>query len=151
MPWTMVWLATAVLFGGILVAAQGPIYARLAGGLNDNPLAAAFLAFFAATSLLGLILLASGIDYPKPSRVARLPLWVWLGGLFGVYQVIVSMIAIPKLGVTLFITIIVLGNMLGGSLYDHFGMFGLERRPLTIGSVVGISLVFLGVLIKVRN
>jgi hypothetical protein len=37
MPWTMMGLAAAVLLGGILVA-------RLAGGLNDNRLAAAFLA-----------------------------------------------------------------------------------------------------------
>jgi transporter family-2 protein len=147
----MIGLAAAVLIGGILVAAQGPIYARLAGGLNDNPLAAAFLAFFTAAIFLGLILLAPGFERPKLPHLARLPPWVWLGGVFGAYQVIVSMIAVPRLGVTLFIMIVVLGNMLGGSLYDHFGMFGLERRPLTIGSALGIGFMFLGVLIKVRS
>ena len=147
----MIGLAAAVLLGGIAVAAQGPIYARLAGGLNDNPLAAAFLAFITASGFLGLVLLASGLDCPRLSHLARLPPWVWLGGVFGAYQVIVSMIAVPRLGATLFIMIAVLGNMLGGSLYDHLGMFGLERRPLTIGSVLGIGLVFLGVLIKARE
>lgn len=37
---------------------------------------------------------------------------------------IVSMAAIPRLGLTLFLAIVVLGNMVGGVLYDHFGMFG---------------------------
>jgi len=151
MACSFVGLAAAALVGGLLVAAQGPIYARLAAGLANNALAAAFLAFFTATICLALVLVASGAGRPQPSVIAKLPFWVWLGGLFGAYQVVVSMTAVPQLGATLFIMLVVVGNMLGGALYDQFGMFGLERRPLTVGSLLGIGLAVLGVLIKVRS
>ncbi len=151
MPWTTAGLAAAALVGGVLVAAQGPIYARLADGLDHNLLAAAFLAFLTATVFLGLIVLVSGVSLPQPSGLARMPAWVWLGGLFGAYQVMVSMTAVPRLGVVSFIMIVVLGNMLGSAVYDQFGWFGLERRPLSIGAILGICIAFLGVLLKVRS
>jgi uncharacterized membrane protein YdcZ (DUF606 family) len=61
----------------VLVDGWPDVHAR-ADGLCDNFLAAAFVAFFTATTFLGLVLVVSGTSVPKPSALAQLPLWVWL-------------------------------------------------------------------------
>jgi transporter family-2 protein len=137
----------SVVLGGVLVAAQGPIYARLSALVGGNPLAPAFLAFATATLVLGAALLAGQVRLPDARQLAALPWWVWLGGLFGAYQVMVSMQAVPVLGVTLFLMLVILGNMAGAAVFDHFGWFGLPRRPVDLKAVLGIALIFAGVLL----
>tara|TARA_R110002020_G_scaffold32962_14_gene100895 strand:- start:2478 stop:2939 length:462 start_codon:yes stop_codon:yes gene_type:complete len=138
-------LGSAAMLGGVLIAAQGPIYARMSAALGGNPLFAALLAFGLATLVLGLTVLVTRASAPDVGQLARLPWWVWLGGLFGAYQVLVSMQAVPRLGVTLFLMLVILGNMLGATVFDHFGWFGLPRRPLTPGAGLGIALMLAGV------
>ena len=121
-------LALAVILGGCLVAAQGPIYARMASGLGAHPLVPVFLAFASAALVLGVCLLIGQIRLPEARQVLALPWWLWLGGLFGAYQVMISTLAVPRLGVTLFLMLVILGNMAGAVILDHFGWFGLSRR-----------------------
>ncbi|MEZ5397846.1 MAG: DMT family transporter [Bryobacterales bacterium] len=137
--------------GGMLVAAQGPIYARLSEGLGRDPLLAVFLAFLTATFVTGLIaVLAGSFRSFTPVTLAALPMWVWLGGLFGAIQVVISMQSIPILGVTLFLVIVVTGNLAGGALYDNFGMMGLAERPFSIAKAIGLCLVIAGVSVVAR-
>ncbi len=138
--------------GGMLVAAQGPIYARLSEGLGRDHLLAVFLAFATATFATGISALATGsfrtLSVPT---LAQLPYWVWLGGLFGAVHVLISMQSIPVLGVTMFLTIVVAGNMVGAAAYDHIGAMGLAERPITAWKVFGLVLVVLGVGIVARS
>jgi transporter family-2 protein len=138
-------LIAASILGGVLIAAQGPIYARMASELNGNKLAAAWLAFVVATTALSVVLLVTRTSLPSVTELRLLPAWIWIGGLFGVYQVLVSMNAVPHLGVTLFIALVILGNLAAGLLYDHFGMFGLNIKPINFQSSIGVSLIVLGV------
>lgn len=151
MPLALPALAAAAFVGGLLVAAQGPIYARLGQSLGNNTLAATFFAFLTGAGAIGLVLLAVGGPFPKSSELARVPAWVWLGGLFGAYHVAVSMLAVPRLGAALFVMIALLGSLAGSALYDHFALFGLERRPLSAASVIGTLVVLAGVAIKIRG
>ena len=139
--------ALAAFAGGVLVAAQGPIYARLASSLDGNMLVAAFLAFGTATLALGLVLIATQTRLPALTQLALLPWWAWLGGLFGIYQVLASMQAVPRLGVTLFLMLVIAGNLLGAVIFDQHGWFGLPKRPLSLAAVSGILLVMAGVLL----
>ena len=144
-------MGLAAVMGGILVAAQGPIYARLSAALGGNPLFAAFLAFGVATLALGVLLVVSRATAPDAAQLTRLPWWVWLGGLFGVYQVLVSMQAVPRLGVTLFLMLVILGNMIGAALFDQQGWFGLPQRPLSLAGLAGIVMVLAGALLTVNR
>ena len=137
-------LALAVILGGCLVAAQGPMYARMAAGLGAHPLVPVFLAFASATLVLGACLLIGQIRLPGAKQVLGLPWWVWLGGLFGACQVMISTLAVPRLGVTLFLMLVILGNMAGAVILDHFGWFGLPRRPVSPNAIIGIALVLAG-------
>lgn len=132
--------------GGMLVAAQGPIYAWLSEGLGRNPILGVFLAFATATLITGLIAFATGsLRTLTVSALISLPRWVWLGGLFGAFQVVISMWTIPVLGVTFFVVAVVTGNLVGGVLYDHFGMMGLTERPFSVAKALGLGLVIVGV------
>ena len=112
-------LGGLALFGGFLVAAQGPIYARLSEGLGRDHMTAVFLAFLTATIALGILVLATGRHRTLvPGDLIRLPYWVWLGGLFGAIHVAISMQTIPVLGVSAFIVIVVAGNLIGAAVYD---------------------------------
>lgn len=142
-------LGLAALLGGMLIAAQGPIYARMAAALGGNPLVSAFLAFAVATAALGLMLLLMQPRWPQLSQLRSLPWWVWLGGLFGVYQVLVSMQAVPRLGVTAFLMLVILGNMIAAAVFDNYGWFGLPRRPLTSATMLGIGLMLAGVFLTI--
>tara|TARA_R100001369_G_scaffold7022_2_gene18099 strand:+ start:424 stop:882 length:459 start_codon:yes stop_codon:yes gene_type:complete len=132
--------------GGMLVAAQGPIYARLAEGLSRNYLLAVFLAFATAALVTGIMALATGsFRGLSATTLSGLPIWVWLGGMFGAVHVVISMQSIPALGVTLFLVIVVTGNLAGAARYDHFGAMGLAERPFSLVKAFGLALVVLGV------
>ena len=149
-PATLIFAAMAFV-GGMLVAAQGPIYARLSAGLNRDYLLAVFLAFSTAAVLTGALALLSGsFRSLSVATLSHLPLWVWLGGVFGAIHVVISMQSIPALGATLFLVIVVTGNLVGAAMYDHFGAMGLEVRSFSFAKGLGLLLVVAGIGIAVR-
>ncbi|AML51049.1 DMT family transporter [Falsihalocynthiibacter arcticus] len=146
MPAVPIIFGAMAFLGGILVAAQGPIYARLSEGLGRNYLLAVFLAFTTAAFVTGIMALATGsFRGLTTATLTGSPLWVWLGGMFGAVHVVISMQSIPVLGVTLFLVIVVTGNLVGAALYDHIGAMGLVGRPFSLGKGLGLALVILGV------
>ncbi len=147
------WLLSdfSAVVGGMLVAAQGPIYAKLSGELNRDPLAAVFVAFLTATLAIGLLALVSGSWRSISATVLLgLPSWVWLGGLLGACHVMISMRAIPVTGATAFLVLVVAANLIGASIYDHIGAFGLEERPFGMARLLGVMTVLVGVVITVK-
>lgn len=151
MPVVLLLFGALAFLGGVLVAAQGPIYARLAEGLGRNYLLAVFLAFTTAAFVTGIMALATGsFRGLTTATLTGLPLWVWLGGLFGAVQVVISMQSIPVLGVTLFLIIVVTGNLIGAALYDHLGAMGLAERPFSPAKALGLAIVIFGVGVVAR-
>lgn len=139
------------VIGGMLVAAQGPIYAKLSEELNRDPLAAVFLAFLTATVATGLLVFGLGNWRSiSASNLTSLPPWVWLGGLLGACHVVISMQAIPLTGVAAFLVLVIAGNLIGAAVYDHVGAFGLTARPFSSTRLMGLVLVVVGVLVTVR-
>jgi len=123
----------------------------LSEGLNRDPLAAVFVAFLSATVATGMLVLATG-NWGSLSVVGlvALPPWVWLGGLLGVCQVMISMRAIPLLGVSVFLVMVIAGNLVAAALYDHFGVFGLAPRSFTRMRLGGLIIVVVGALLTTR-
>lgn len=144
--------AALAFLGGVLVAAQAPIYARLSDGLNRDYLLAVFLAFATATAAAGMFsLIAGGFRNLTISVLVSLPPWVWLGSLFGAIHVVISMQCIPVLGVSLFLVLVVTGNLVGGALYDHLGAMGLEVRTFSIAKGLGLAIILAGVIIVAHS
>lgn len=136
-------LIAAVIVGGALIAAQGPIYTRMAAGLG-GPVQAALIAFAIGTGALFLGLAAMGGPWPRRADMAALPIWVWFGGLIGVYVVLVSILAVPRLGVASYMVCVILGQLTASYAYDRIGAFGMAAREFSTTNLLGLVLVGLG-------
>jgi len=140
------WLIIASLLGGGLIAAQGPIYARMSSHLGSS-VNAAMLAFVVATLAIVLVAILMKTQLPTFEQLGAMPKWVWLGALVGVYQVLVSIAAVPALGVGSFVLIVVFGQIFASQIYDQFGWFGMEQRSIDLKSAIGMIVMGGGLLL----
>ena len=91
--------------------------------------------------------LAARISVPAAARVADVPWWAYLGGIVGVIYVLTVSVVARKLGATPLLFLVLAGQVISSLLFDHFGLIGFPKSPLTLSKLVGIGLVILGVLV----
>ena len=121
--WAVLGVLVAVAVGALLPL-QALINARL-GALTHGALYASFVSFLVGTCLLGTIMLLVRTPLLPAQPVAALPGWIWLGGAIGASLVLVATLLVPKIGAGALICLIVLGQVLGSLLLDHFGVPGI--------------------------
>ena len=136
-------LILAVILGGALIAAQGPIYSRMAEHLG-GALQTATLAFGTGTLALMVLLSVSHSPWPRKADILAVPVWMWAGGLIGVYMVLTSILAVPRLGVASYMVCVIVGQLAAGYAYDRFGAFGMGVRDFSTANLTGLALVALG-------
>ena len=130
-------------------ALQGPTNARLVTAVG-SPLNAAFVSFAVGTVALGCLAVALQTR-PDTAAVRGLPWWTWIGGLYGAIFVVSAAWAVPRLGVAMTVILMVAGQILISVLLDHFGALGVPRQPLNLTRLLGVALVFGGVLLVRRG
>lgn len=138
-------IAVAIVIGAILPV-QGLLNARL-GTQVGGPVAAAFVSFVIGTLALGAYLLASrhGLRFAPD---ARMPVWIWMGGLIGALYVAAFTLLIPRLGAASIICLTIFGQVTASLLLDHFGVLQTQR-PMDMTRLGGALLVLVGVLLVV--
>ncbi|KAF9187088.1 hypothetical protein BGZ51_001537 [Haplosporangium sp. Z 767] len=67
-----------------------------------------------------------------PIMLGKAPWWTWTGGPIGAVFVIITILAIPKLGAGTATAIIVCAQLVFSCIIDHFQIFGIPFRPYTI-------------------
>ena len=139
-------LVVLALVAGGLLAVQGPILARLAQHAG-GPIQAAIVAFAIGLAALLAVCALSGGALPRPSGIARMPIWLWAGGLIGTSLLVLTLHAVPRIGVTTFAAAVVCGQLLAALAYDHFGAFGLELRRIGPREVAGAAFLLTGLLL----
>jgi len=72
--------------------------------------------------------------------------WVWIGGLLGVFIVVMSLASLPKVGAAVLIAVTVFGQLLMSLAMDNFGWLGTPKTLLNAWRIGGAVLVFIGVL-----
>lgn len=136
-------LILAVVIGGALIAAQGAIYTRMAELLGGSIQATA-LAFAIGTFALFALLTITGAPFPRRSDMAAVPAWIWFGGLIGVYVVLVSIFAVPRMGIASYMVCVIVGQLAASFAYDRIGAFGMEVREFSSANLLGLGLVAVG-------
>lgn len=138
----MLFLAFSI---GLATAAQSPTNGSL--GSIVGPIQASLVSCLGALAILIVICAFTGTG--NILNMLNVPVWMWTGGLFSAFVVCSLSACTQTLGVALSMTVIMLGQLLGGMLVDTFGLFAspiLEVSPLRgIGCVVilaGIALVY---------
>lgn len=138
----------AVIAGG-LTAIQGAFNANL-GKVLAHPLQATLISFVVGTlgTLVTLALMRAGL--PSVSRLAGIPPYLFLGGLFGALFITATIFFIPKIGVASMLVAALLGQMLISLVLDHFGMFGVPVHSATLQRFAGVGFVILGLYLLTR-
>ncbi|MDE0562641.1 MULTISPECIES: DMT family transporter [unclassified Exiguobacterium] len=75
----------------------------------------------------------------------RVPWYYSLGGLFGVFVVFGELTAIQQLGVTWAICVLLVAQLIGAFIIDLNGWFGVKRKPMNTGQVMGLVLMVVGI------
>lgn len=76
-----------------------------------------------------------------------LPKWTWFGGVFASYYLVVSLVAIPKLGAAMAFSLVIAGQMVTALILDSTGVFGVPQVSLSPSRLLGTALLLIGVIL----
>lgn len=137
------------LAGGVLVAVQAPVNARLRTAI-DSPLAAGFVSFAVGTALLAVVTVAAG-QGGSVSRVGAGPWWAYLGGAAGAVLVVGTLVAAPRIGVLATFVAVIAGEVAMAVLIDRYGWFHAAKIPVTWDRLLGIALLVVSLALILRR
>jgi transporter family-2 protein len=134
------------LIAGVMTPLQAAVNARL-GRMLGSPIWAAAVSGAVLTVALVAIGLLTTHALPRPKGVADLPWWAWTGGLYGAFFLAATTIAVPRLGSSTMIAMVVTGQVIFSLLLDRIGLFGLTAQPLTLHRVAAACLLLAGAML----
>jgi bacterial/archaeal transporter family-2 protein len=131
-----------VIVGGC-VGFQQLLNANL-GKTLQSVLWSAFVSYFVGTVALAALLVLLREPFFDLASAARAPLITWTGGVFGATFIATSVIMIPRLGVANVTTFILVGQLLGSLLFDHFGLLAVPQHQITFVRLLGVACLIAG-------
>jgi len=140
---------SAALVGGVFLALQPPTNAMLARGIGST-VNAAFVSFAVGALTLGVVAALLGTR-PEAGAVRALPMWAWMGGVYGSVFVFAIAFGAPRIGVGATLTLAIATQLATAVAIDQFGLLGLARRPFDAVKLIGVALVFIGALLVRRG
>lgn len=81
----------------------------------------------------------------------REPPWLWLNAVMGAIVVLTITFTAPRIGTFATIGLLIAGQLAMGVLIDYYGLFGLERIPLSAARIVGLLLLAGGALLVLKR
>jgi len=129
-----------------VIATQSPTNAALGRSIGDlRAVVVNFLVGGLAVAAVALVI-GGGLGGLSGDPVR----WHYLGGLAGAGFVTVAVFTVRPLGVTLQTAAIIVGQLSMAAVVDHYGLLGVQVRPLTAAHAGGIGLLAAGVAILAR-
>lgn len=145
----MAWLFILfVILIGASLPLQALVNARL-GVLTAGSIFASTLSIVVSLIVAAVFLLVQRPVFPPLDQVARLPAWMWVGGVIGGCYVIAATLGVPRVGAAGFVALVVLGQMIGSLILDHFGILH-PAQPANATRVFGVILVMAGMLLVLQ-
>ena len=142
-------MIVAVMLG--VVATFQPLMNAMLARAIGSPYGAAAISIFVAGLGAVAMLALTGAGTLSRATLASVPWWVYLAGFIGTVFVLSGVVIAPITGALLFFVCLVAGQLLGGMLADHFGLFGLQVRPATLERLAGLALVLGGAILVQRG
>jgi transporter family-2 protein len=134
------------LVGGVAVGLQSPLASMITQRIGV--LESVFIVHIggAIVALIPLLVMGGG----KLAQWRSVP-WYALGaGVFGLVVIAAISYMIPRVGVAASITTIVAGQLLVGTILDHYGLLGATGRLLDTTRLIGLGVVLFGVWLTVK-
>ncbi len=134
------------LIGGIAVGLQSPLASMISQrlGLFES----VFIVHIggAIIALIPLLIYGGG----KLAEWRSVP-WYALGaGIFGLVVIGSISYMIPRVGIAATITTIVAGQLLVGTILDHYSLLGAAGRSMDLTRALGLAVVMVGVWLTVK-
>jgi bacterial/archaeal transporter family-2 protein len=140
------WYCLLAILAGTLIPLQAGINAELKRQLA-SPYYATLISVVISSIAISLVCLLARLPIPQASALSQVPCWTWTGGVVGVVYVFMVLILAPKLGATALVASIIGGQMLCSLLLDQFALIGFTQHALSPGRMVGLMLLFAGVML----
>ena len=144
-------IASAVVAGGFM-AVQARVNSGLAAELGSGFLAA-FISFSIGLALIAIVSLPRKKFRQDLGNVVRsasagaFPWWMLFSGALGGFFVLTQGLVAGITGVALFSLGVVTGQTLSALLIDGRGLFGLDRRTLSLNRLIGSLLALVGLVL----
>jgi bacterial/archaeal transporter family-2 protein len=134
------------LVGGVAVGLQSPMASMLTQRLGIFE--SVFIVHIggALIALIPILVYGGG----KLPQWRNVPWYVLGAGVFGLIVIAAISYMIPRVGVAAAITTIVAGQLLVGTILDHFSLLGAMGRSMDLTRAIGLLIVLVGVWLTVR-
>jgi bacterial/archaeal transporter family-2 protein len=137
------------LVAGVAGTVQIAVMGRLGDRIGIFPALA-----FAATVAAGIsvvALLGARRSLAGFGDAVHQPAWLWLGGLMGAFVVLTITFAGPRIGTTATVAVFLVGQFAAAAIVDRYGLFGLDRIPVSWSRVLGLALLAVGAAFTLRR
>ncbi|WP_217562614.1 DMT family transporter [Paenibacillus sp. GbtcB18] len=137
---------------GVLAGFLPPLQTAINGKLRvatDSLLGATFISFFVGAIILLILILITRRRLEIPLydiQKKRIPVWVYMAGIFGIFIVTGNIVLLPELGSVLTTMIFLLGQMIMAIIIDQFGLFNLQKRKIDSRRIAALVLTVIGIL-----
>lgn len=159
MPWClfiaillcMKYLFIIALLAGAAISIQAAMNAQL-GSLLRNPFLAACIAFCSSLVFTILIILFKTREYPSIEMLKSVPVYLWFsGGMLSAFGISMFYYLIPKMGMGSMMSFALTGQLIIAIIISHFGWFALPEKSLTLGKLVGVIALIIGIILINRE
>ena len=134
------------LMAGVLIPMQTSFNAQL-DRFGRHPITTTVIVFLVGVIACLIGLLISRPDMPQLSTANSVPTWAWFGGALAVIYVGLLVMVLPKIGVGLTTTLVLLGQMIAAMTLDHYGMLGNPQHLFGWGRLLGLICMTGGVIL----
>jgi transporter family-2 protein len=136
-----IWLVFLIgLIGGAAVGLQSPIAGAM--GQRLGGIASSLIIHVSGAIFSGVFLFLRGGE--KIKDWPTLPWYMLFAGVFGLILYQTINVTLPRLGSTMMVVLIIIGQLLVGVVIDHFGLLGVAARHIDLTRVLGIAVLALG-------
>ena len=139
-------LMVVVALGGVGLTLQMAWNARLRVA-TGSPVLTTIISIIVTLLSLTVVWASGATDRGSIPSFNSVPKWAWFGGVFAGYYLVVSLIAVPRLGVAAVFSLVITGQMLGALVLDSTGAFGVSQISPTPAQLLGTTLLLAGVIL----
>ncbi|MGL4423457.1 MAG: DMT family transporter, partial [Gemmataceae bacterium] len=113
-----------VVLGGASAAFQQVVNSRMRTEIG-SPWWAGLISYIGGTIVMALAILITRDPWPSTENFRGTSAISWFGGLFGAIFIATAIFMVPRMGAATVVALIVVGQMVGSLVFDHFGVLGI--------------------------
>lgn len=118
---------------------------------SGNPVTSSLISFSVGTICLVVYSLSNFSTFQRSlHQLGQAPLYAWFGGVVGAFYIISTIVASPKIGIAMFLALVIGGQVTTSLVIDHFGLFGSALKPVTWAKGAGALLILAGIVLLKR-